>query len=234
MSDSAIDYVSAPVPVCADLPAAHRRGWDHLARPGRWWTGAERVAIATEVRAAAACPLCHERKQALSPNAVTGTHAGPGVLPPAAVEAVHRITTDPGRLSRGWLDGLEADGLSDGHYVELVGVVTTVVSIDSFCRGLGVPLHALPEPEPGEPSRARPDGLVDGGAWVPMTAGRFGNVLRAMSLVPEEVSNLMVLSRAHYLAPEEMADIERGRGALDRAQVELVAARVSALRECFY
>jgi AhpD family alkylhydroperoxidase len=31
-----------------------------------------------------------------------------------------------------------------------------------------------------------------------------------------------------------MADLQRGTAALDRAQVELVAARVSALRECFY
>ena len=241
-------YTDSPVPVRADLPEAHRRAWRHLARPGPFLTGAQRVAAAEEVRRAWSCALCRERKEALSPAAVQGEHEGAGVLPPAMVDVVHRITTHPGGLSSGWFAETHEAGVSDGQYVELVGVVVTLVSIDQFRRGLGLAPEPLPEPEPGEPSGRRPPGLVEGEAWVPMLdprrtgdeekdlypAGRTGNVLRALSLVPDEVRNLKNLSRAHYLTPQQMTDLGRGTDALDRGQVELVAARVSSLRECFY
>jgi hypothetical protein len=243
----AIAYEGLGLAVREDLPAAHREAWRRLAAPGTWWTGAERIAIAAEVRAARDCTLCATRRQALSPGAASGVHDGPGELPPAAIEVVHRLVTDPGRLSKTWFDGVLADGLDEGRYVEIVGVVVTVVSIDAFCRALGAPLHALPEPVAGEPSRHRPDGLRDDGAWVPMLPNRpprgpeadlwkgmTGNVIRAMSCVPDEVRMLQRLGAAHYLATEQMMDPTRGRPGLTRAQIELIAGRVSALNECFY
>jgi hypothetical protein len=60
-----------------------------------------------------------------------------------------------------------------------------------------------------------------------------GNVMTALSLVPDEVRTLKDLSAAHYLSPEKMIDLGAGRS-LDRAQIELIAARVSVLNECFY
>jgi hypothetical protein len=245
MSD--ISYADAPVPVRDDLPAAHGRQWRRLAEPGAWWTGAERVAIAAQVRNAARCPSCKARKAALSPRAVEGQHRSLGALPDAAVDVIHQVATDPGRLSKSWFEKIHAAGIADGQYVEMIGVVVTVVSIDSFCRGMGVPVHPLPEPVPGEPSRYRPPAAQLEGAWVPMipvgaatgaeadlwNRRRTGNVIRALSLVPDEVRGLKDLSEAHYLSPEQMMDLRRGR-TLDRAQIELVAGRVSALRECFY
>jgi hypothetical protein len=229
-----ISYAGAPVTVRDDLPAAHARAWDALAAPGTWWSGAERVALAAETRAAARCPLCRERRASLSPRAVAGRHDCASDLPEPAVEAAHRIASDPGRLSRGWFDGLLAAGLADGQYVELVGVVSTVVAIDAFCRALGVAPHPLPEPRPGEPSRRRPEGLGDRGAWVPMAGGGAGNVLRALSLAPGEIDTLFDQSAAHYVSMARFMDLDETGRALDRAQMELVAARVSALRECFY
>jgi hypothetical protein len=246
---SEIDYANALVPVRDDLVAAHRRAWERLARPGTWWSGAERVAIAAEVRSAAECALCRERKAALSPAGVAGEHASRGALPEVAVEVIHRVTTDPARLSKAWFEKCQAGGLGDAHYVETIGVIATVVSIDDFCRGLGMAPHPLPDPIPGEPSRRRPPGALPEDAWVPMIResratgaeadlyeGRraTGNVLRALSLVPDEVRGLMDLSAAHYLSPTKMLDLRRGTPALDRLQVELLAGRVSALNECFY
>ncbi len=206
------------------------------------------MAIAQEVRNAADCPLCLERKQALPSRVNHAEHASSGELPATAVEAVHQITTDPGRLTHTWFEKCQADGLGDAHYVELVGVVVTVVSIDAFCRGLGVPLHPLPESQAGEPSRRRPTGALPESAWVPMIkesratgdeadlygSDRTGNVIRALSLVPDEVRGLTDLSAAHYLRPKDMMDLTRGTAGLDRLQVELLAGRVSALNECFY
>src|SRR5215831_14051277 len=50
-----------------DLSAAHARAWARIARPGTWWDGAARVAIAAETRQAPRCALCRRRKEALSP-----------------------------------------------------------------------------------------------------------------------------------------------------------------------
>ncbi len=243
-----VSYAGAAIAVRDDLVAAHDRAFARLASAGTWWTGAERIAIAAMVRAAARCRLCRDRRTALSPGFVAGEHDGDdGGLPASAVDAAHRIASDPARLTRKWFDGILASGLGEGRYVELLGVVATLVNIDAFCRGIGAPLHPLPTPRPGEPRRHRPKAARREGAWVAMLPqgqpeggeadlwdGRTPNVIRALSLVPDEVRGLKDLSRAHYLTLEEMMDLSRGRGSLDRRQVELLAARVSALRECFY
>ena len=244
-----ISYEKSRVKVRSDIPEAETRAWERLAKPGTWWTGAERVAIAAEVRAARDCALCLERLEAVSPEAAQGQHDGPGTLPEPAIDVIHRLSTDPGRLAKSWFEKVQASGIDDGRYVEIVGVVTTVMSVDFFCRGLGVPLHPLPEPQPGEPSRYRPDAAKPDGAWIPMISAaeamtgpeadlfggrsRTGNVIRAMSLVPDEVRQLNDLSASHYLPIEDVGN-PRAHRALDRAQTELLAGRVSALNECFY
>ena len=125
-----------------------------------------------------------------------------------------------------------------------------VISVDAFHHALGLPLERLPAPRPGEPSRQRPRGLVEGEAWVPLLdpkqadpehralvapgpGGRSANVLRALSLVPAEVRAWTDLGAAQYLSAKRMMGFETNR-ALDRSQIELVAGRVSALNECFY
>jgi hypothetical protein len=247
-AERTLHYEGVAGPVRSDLVAAHRRAWRRLASAGTWWSGAARVAIAREVRSAPRCALCTERAAALSPNAVAGAHESAPPLSAAAVEAAHRIARDPGRLSRGWRDGLRAAGLDDGHYVELIGVVVTVVSIDAFCNAIGAALHPLPTPVDGEPSQYRPMQARDGDAWVPMIPafrasgaesdlwrrGITGNVIRALSLVPDEVRTLKDLSAAHYLRDEQVADPRAHLEHLTRPQMELLAGRVSALRECFY
>ena len=244
-----LSYASAPVSVREDLRAAQARAWNALGRPGNWWTGAERIAIAEATRTAPTCSLCRERKAALSPYTIAGLHDGPQEPSALAVDAVHRIATDPGRLTRRWFDGLRAAGLGDGAYVELIGIVTTVLGIDSFCRALGLPRHPLPASEAGEPSRYRPANAIDEGAWVASIpsgaatgpeadlyadiAGATPNVIRALSLVPDALRTLKDLGAAHYMSTAEMPDLTLGRS-IDRTQIELIAGRVSALRECFY
>jgi len=94
---------------------------------------------------------------------------------------------------------MAAGELTDAQYVEIVDVVVVVISIDSFCRGIGVPLHPLPEPEAGEPSRYRPAESRKTDAWVPtlswgqagakeadLVSGPVSNIRRALTLVPDE------------------------------------------------
>ena len=244
-------YNDSSYPIRADLPAAHRRAWERLASPGTWWTGAERVAIAAEVRRAATCTLCRDRKAALSPFVIDGEHDRTEYgarLSAAAVDTAHRVATDASRLTQSWYEKLTSGELMDGQYIELVGVAVTTISIDSFHRGIAAPLEPFPEARPGEPTRYRPAGAKPGMAWAPTISGRAakgpvadlydgmppGNVLVALSLVPDEVRQLFDLSAVHYLSPAEMTDFGSPSRALTRAQIEIIAGRVSALNECFY
>jgi hypothetical protein len=245
---AALDYSAAPVPVRKDIQDSQQRVWKHLASPGSWLSGAERLSIATESRNAPECRLCRERKDAVSPNAVRGEHDSVTELPETLVDVIHRVRNDPGRLSRSWFDATLASGLDKGRYVEAVGIVTLLAGADFFCRALGIPAHRLPEAVSGEPSGQRPEGLSDGGAWVPMLAPEnasgadanlYGgeafvpNIVRALSSVPSHVSALLGTMAALYIPPGGLLDFTMRRD-LDRLQIELVASRVSAMNECFY
>ncbi len=178
-----------------------------------------------------------------------GDHDAVSSLPPAAIDAVHRIVTDPGRLTESWYEQLLDDPVADGHYVEIVGIVGLVQCIDIFHLGLGLPLEDLPEAIEGEASGYRPLGLGDLGGWMPMIAEnklseaeadlygtpRTGNVIKAMSLVPQEVTMMLRNSAVVYLPSSDVPDpYADGGRAISRAQIELIAARVSAVNECFY
>jgi hypothetical protein len=243
-----ISYTNAEFQIRPDFAEGHDRFWKRLAAPGNWLTGAQRVDIAKEVRAAWECPLCRQRKEALSPYAVDGNHTTVTSLSDVTIDVVHRITTDPGRLTKVWFDGVMAQGLSPEEYVEIVGTVSQMVSIDEFCRGMGLPPNELPEPLPGQPSRYHPDKVSDFSAWVPMLPtfvesgpeadlwnGRGGAVIRALSLVPDEVRSMLDLLEIHYLSSNEIWNVAGSpKGTLSRIQAELIASRVSALNGCFY
>ncbi len=242
---SSFGYLDSPDRIRTDLADAHRRAWGHVAAPGTWLTGSERVAIANETRLARSCALCRERKSALSPFAIDGVHDDAGSLSPPIVDAIHRVTTDAARLSERWYRSLLDQGLTSEAYVEALGVAVLVISVDRFHHAMGLPLESLPSPVQGEPSRDRPAGTSEGEAWVPMLNGKRAAeevglraptapfVIRALSLVPAEVRAWQDLSAAQYLAPDQMLDFGTVR-AINRSQIELVAGRVSRLNECFY
>lgn len=240
-------YEAAPAPVRGDIVAAHRSAWRRIARPGTWFDGPTRVAIAAETRNAPACALCAERKAALSPFAVEGTHDSLGSLPETIVEIVHRIVTDPARLRRQWYEGVLADGLSDTEYVEVVGVVCSTISVDTFARAMGVKAPDLPNPEPGAPSRLRPPGVKPGDAWVPWIAPDDvtedeadlydhggSNIRRALTSVPAEQRGFFEVAHAQYLDGSQIKDVVTDYRAITRPQIELIAGRVSALNQCVY
>ena len=244
-------YADAPFTVRADIGAAHRKFWHALAGPGSWWTGAQRVAIALASRRAVDCALCRTRKAALSPHAVAGTHEHDGNhrLPEVAVDAVHRVVSDQHRITRRYVDDNAAAGLSKEAYVELVGIVVAVFSIDEFHRALGLALEPLPQLRPGQPSRYRPAILSDDIGFVPTVPRegatgneanlfqhtRAANVVRALTLVPDALRDWRDLSAAQYLSFAGMANYVKDENrAIDRMQMELVAGRVSAVNECYY
>ncbi len=245
----AFEYSGATDVIRADLGDAHRTAWVHIANPGNWLNGTERVAIANETRRARHCELCARRKASLSPYADPEQHPAVNALSAALVDAIHRATTDASRLTRQWHAGLAAHGVSNEQYVEALGVAVLAISVDAFHHAMGLPLEPLPAPEPGESTRVRPQGLVFDQAWVEMIdpaqvgaaerdlfgPGPLGAayVTRALTLAPREVRAWRALSAAQYLSPGRMTRLETGK-TLDRAQMELIAGRVSALNACFY
>lgn len=242
-------YTDSPFVIRHDIAEVHREFWRRLAKPGSWWTGSERVAIAAETRASRQCSFCKTRKQALSPYTDEYEHASVTDLPDIVVDAVHRIMTDQNRITRGWVQSNRENGLSEGAYVELAGIVVAMISIDEFNRSLGLSFEPLPTPEAGEPCRYTPPNLTRDTGFVPMlkhdgaigeeadlwAEGRSANVLRALTLVPDALRDWMMLSSAQYLSMEGMRNfIGQEDRAIDRAQMELVAGRVSSYNECFY
>ncbi len=218
------EYASFPHPVREDLVAAHGTAWSRLAEPGCWWTGEQRVAIAREVRAARAA----RSDPPWLRKAPTGRD-----LPRAAIDAARRVAADAHPLDRDACRAL-IDALGDAPYVELVGVVVCVTAIDAFAEALGVELEPLPEPVAGEPSRERPENVGDAGAYVPMATPWPGpNVGRALSLVPPAAQTFFSLVGPMY-SGREFANLVWANRPLSRPQVELIAARVSAVSECFY
>ena len=244
---------TAPYPVREDLVSVHEELRTRIAAPGTWWTGAERSAIAAEARAARDDPFNKERKQALSPTAIAGSCTAVTDLPDRVVDTIHRIVTDPGRLSRSWYEKLLADGiLTDASYVELAAVAILQNALAVFALAVGVTPAPLDEPLPGEPTRERPATARQDGAWVPqIPPGEDGGedwravygdrevvpqIGRALSLVPAEVRMMNLVAQPHYMKLENVIDpsyVEPDR-TLDRLQTELIAARVSAINECFY
>ncbi|HHH10731.1 MAG TPA: hypothetical protein ENK23_01470 [Sorangium sp.] len=237
----------APFGVRADIVAAHQRVWKHLAQAGRWLTGAQRVAIMAEARAAAGCALCSQRKAAASPYMVDGQHDGDGELHESWRDAIHRVATDPGRLSKRVFDDVCAAGGNDALYIELLAVTIFTVSIDVFCRTIGAAPLALPTPQAGTPTRERPSPLTDIGAWIDVVVvdsplgkqlypplPHVANVVRALTLAPAAARYQQLLGNVQYIPEALIGSTAEGGRAISRTQMELLASRVSTLNQCFY
>ena len=204
-----------------------------LVGPGDWLTGAQRRAAWLEARDARTNELDRRRREAISPNAVEGTHVATGELPAAGVEVMHRSASDPGRRSRTWADETRAE-IGDTMYTELVGIAATSAVVDTFHWALEGVEPEIGDALPGEPARLRPDTVGEVGAWVHQTVDvANANVSRSLSLVPETNGWWIGLVNALYSRGPGFFDLMWER-ALSRPQVELVAARTTAELECFY
>jgi hypothetical protein len=206
------DFKDSPIAVRADIGRVFRREWERLALPGTWWTGVERIAVAAAARTA------------------RGHGAEPSPAPAAATEAAAVISARPASIRRAWVGDVAAE-IGYAPYIEIVGITSRLAAIDTFHVALGLPLEPLPEPEPGPPSQTEEPLARPGAGWVPMVGG--ASITQALSMVAAESTAQEDLHGRLYLTYEEMAEFDFVRG-LSRAQMELVAARTSALNECFY
>ena len=235
-------------PVRDDLALAHDTAWTAIAAPGTWLTGIERVAVAAEIRHAHQCSYCARIKAALSPNGVAGVHESLGELGAGAVDLIHRVVSDPGRLSEKWVQSVLAQGVDEGRYVEITGIIAMVMMLDSFSRALGAEPRPLPQPLPGEPTRYRPAGAKKQAAWLPLVepqdateadgpmypSPKAGYIYRGLSSVPQSLRDYWALANLHYLPGQFVYQFDSSIRAIARPQIEIIAARVSAMHQCVY
>jgi hypothetical protein len=220
-----------PVDVPVYQRAAFEAAWEWLAQPGGAWTAQEKLATVEVMRNAEARPLWDRRPTTI--GHLSSVAAATETLSPLVVDTVERVSVEAGTITREWATAV-IDALGDSAFAELVAVCATVDSIDRACWLLGRSIEPLPEPIPGEPTGERPEATVDIGAYLPAAEGfRGANVAKSLSLAP--TANLMRLGvvRALY-SGTRFGQLRWEDGALSRPQVELIAARTSALNECFY
>lgn len=243
-----ITVAGEALPIRAELLDATRLGRRRLTEPGTWFTGAQRAAIAAEARHAESCKLCAQRKSALSPYAGTGEHDTLGELDTDTIEAIHRLRTDAGRITEKWVRDITSRELSEELYVEIIGILALLTGLDTFNDALGRDRDSLPAPQPGEPRRYRPSGAKRNLAWVstlspedaqpddpdPFVVHGKANIHRGISLVPQEVINFFDLDVELYIHDTQIRDFGNSPRAIDRAQIELIAGRASAINNCMY
>jgi len=237
-------YQGTSYEVPTDLLAVHERQIRAFGEPGVWWNGAQRLAILAEARVAA---------HAAGMQASDGGSAdlrGLAEIPETARRIAADLAVTPQAFTIDVYEQVLSEGLTDAEYVELVGLVSRLSSFDYFARGIGAELPSLPAPEPGEPTRERPDTATIEGAWVPIIpngkrGGEIGRelygdefmpyIFRSISLVPGEYRDHFELGELQYLPGDKFFTFDYQHfESLTRVQIEVVAGRVSALNECFY
>jgi hypothetical protein len=235
-------YADSAYRVREDIEGIHADQFEQLKTPGTWGTSQQRLAIINEARRSGYEAGILEKPS--DAGAVSDLE-----LSPVVRRVVERLAIAPKDMDQAFYDAALQDGLGDAEYVEIVGLISRFTCFDVFARGIGIPLRPLPSPESGDPSRYRPSIAVQEKAWVPTIpnppeGGEFARVLfgpwqpyimRGLSLVPEEYTAHYDLEEIQYMPSAHFLDFNfQHHEGLTRPQVEVVAARISALNECFY
>ena len=237
-------YHDCEHPIRQELETAHAQTLASFSQSGAWWNGEQRASIVSEARDAR-CRAGLQDQAVADPTTVE--------IPDVAKRVARQVAVSTNDLEHGFYVKAIDEGLSDGQYVEIVGIVSRLTNLDVFARGIGVAPRLLAEPESKAPSNVRPVTAIKEGAWVDsIPGGRRGKdeaiytydskavegapfIYRALSLVPEEAKGLIALGKAQYLKIADFMDLDFSYDPdMTRAQIELLAARVSAINECFY
>jgi len=209
--------------VRADLAEAYRVASLHAVSPGARFDGARRRAIA---------------------QAALDAYLDPAPAPPwvrpygdLALDVAHRLGAHAATITREWYEQVITEGLHPLEWVEVVGVVITSLPSAAFARAAGLDLPALPTAVAGTPHGREADELAPARLnFVPVAApaDQVAAVVQALSALPDEWDVLWLLAGAQYMSDRQMDDPLWNRGTLSRPQMELVASRLAALRDCLF
>lgn len=236
-------YADSPYPIKEEIVALHNAELQSIAQTGMWLTGKERTATAQYARFA-------RLEAKLQEGNGTAREPDSKLLSSTLRRVISKVATAPQSIDLGFFKESLASGIREEEYVEAIGIVSRVVNLDIFARGLGIPMRVLHEPSSGVPKLKRPASAIAEGAWVATvpsdtgkdTLGRelYGGgpqpfIYRALSLAPGEAKRVIVGGNAQYLPLDKFMDFNYSHHpALTRSQLEIVAGRVSVLNQCFY
>lgn len=238
-------YMDSEFPVPELLDELHGNELTTLSSVGTWGTAAQRQAVANATRNARYAMGVQESPDGARDDATDDS------LPAAGKRVAEAVAQGGTKIDDDFFQQTLADSVTEGAYVEIVSVAARVVNLDVFARGIGVPLRELPSNSDQQtPSFERPPEAVDEGffaATIPngpaggatgesLYGNEFaGNILRTLSLVPAEARNVIRLVQTQYYDNSTFMDFSAQRHhALTRAQMEVVATKVSAHHQCFY
>lgn len=218
------------LPVPSRIREAFEATWTDLARGGTWWSGEQQLLLAEIARAAFAerfsPPWMRSRTDA--------TREAARAIDEAARAAIVTLAADAHTIDRAWAADV-TDRIGDAAYVELVAIAATIAAIDAFAAAIDVASTPLPvvAGDGHEPSRVRPDGMGDAGAYVEMAVPwSDANVARALTLSPTANTLYRRVGVALY-HEGQFLDLDWNRP-ISRPQAEALATTVSAANECFY
>lgn len=237
-------YSDANTPVPAKIDALHTEELHTFATVGTWGSAAQRTAVAAtarKIRCAAG----------LQESIDDEAHGANQTLPPAVERIIEAVALGGVSIDREFCREVQDAGVTEGAYVEIVSIVSRLVNLDVFARGIGVPSRSLhPPKDDASPSFERPAEATDegfytasvpnapaGGALADSLYGGLhaGNILRAVSLVPDEARRVIKLVGTQYFTGDRLLDFDHESDhALSRPQIELVATKVSEHNRCFY
>lgn len=237
-------YSDTNFPVPASVEALHEDELLSFARAGTWGTAKQRTAVAAAARKARVDAGVQESVGDEAPAEFSE-------LPESVLRLAREVALGGIGIDLKFCQQVQADGLSEGAYVEVVGLVARLSHLDVFARGIGVPSRMLTEPvEDKAPSMQRPSVAKNEGfftASIPsapeggdLAIEIFGsepapNIVRSLSLVPDEARRLNKVINEEYFSAETIFNLTHSSlKAISRPQMELVAAKISALNQCFY
>ena len=217
-----------------DLVRAHDQAIAAIARPGTWWTGAQRRELSLTAQ------LAINDSEPVAPwvgvSTVANKLSANLTVPKIAHDAIYRISRHAATLTREWYENVTTE-INPLAFIELCGIACTIAPVMAFRRALGLPSLEISSAESGQPSNQIPDNVVAAQLnWVPVVgpADKDAAVVQAFTAVPETNRVIWAMADAQYIPDKEMVDPNWTRGTLSRVQIELIATRVSQQRECFY
>lgn len=220
------DYQQQGYGVSDAVAEVHRSSWQNIAGCGHFFNGEQRIAIAQQARAS--------RAQRDAAKWLRKNLPDTPCLNKTAVQCARIIGADAHQIDKSWAQ-LQIAEIGAAAYVELGSIVVTVTAIDAFNEAIGRAHENLPEPQVGVADGEFNQDVTDAGAYVPMVDPWPGpNVSRAMSLVSDANALFMANVAAMYTGASNNFNQLVWQGPLSRPQIELLAARVSSMNECFY
>ena len=226
------------------IKALHAGELESFGQCGTWGSAAQRTAVAALTRKV--------RAEAGLQESVGDESLADLVELPGPVQRLVRETALGGvDIDRAFYEQVLSEGVTEGAYVEIVALVSRIVNLDIFARGVGVAPRPLPSPgDDKKPAYGRPQEATDDSFYAAsVPCGKAGgeaaktlyggmqvpNVFRGASLVPDEAARIINLVQNQYLPAASMMDFgSSGEHALSRAQIETVATKVSEHNKCFY